>query len=102
MYTHRKHPYYATAIQWDQTNLKAISNLIGDKARSVSAVGQVVFIRYEPGECNIVRPNGWVVKGENGDVKIYDDETFRIKYEPIASALPKRAVTDPRGWSRDE
>ena len=82
-YTHKKRPYLAHAIQWDESNLESIAAML-PKAE-VQMVGRVAFIRYEPGECDIMRPRDWIVKGENGDVKLYSDDIFRVKYEEVGN-----------------
>ena len=80
-WTHQKRPYHAYAVQWRQDNLSEIQALLPEV--EMHHVGQVAFLRFAPGECQIISPNGWAVKGENGDVKIYSDKVFRIKYEAL-------------------
>lgn len=90
-YTHKKRPYHATCVQWTGDNFEQVKAMFGDSfgtlepycPRSIGVVSKVVFIRFEPGECTVMRPFDWAVKGENGDVKIYSDDIFHVKYEEL-------------------
>lgn len=80
-YTHKKRQYNAHAVQWTQNNLVDVQAML--PSAEISKVGDVAFIRYAPGECNVMKSLDWIVKGENGDIKIYSDDIFHIKYEEI-------------------
>jgi hypothetical protein len=90
-YTHRKHPYYAKAIQLTAhnrdeiiavvraTNKEAIASTYGEDALMVR------FANPLPRQCSpdTMYAGDWVVTGENGVTKIYTNEAFNIKYEKV-------------------
>lgn len=90
IYTHRKRPYHATAIQWTMLNIEALRILIHDA--NVVVVDKVAWVKFGPGVGKVMQPNDWAVKGENGEVKFYSDDVFRVKYESVVAA-PIESVT---------
>lgn len=83
--THQKHPYLAHAIQWDGDNTPAVFEALKGFAKDVyPSVYNVdhIYIRHEHG-VTVIRKGWWVVTGENGEVKVYSDEVFNIKYEAL-------------------
>lgn len=79
-YTHQKKPYQAECLQWDGNNVNEIRRL------SIAEITQhgasYLVIRHE-NTLSTLSPGWWVVKGENGQVKCYSDEVFRVKYQAI-------------------
>lgn len=49
---------------------------------SVTPYASALMVRYHGG-IKTMKKGDWAVKGEDGKVKIYSDEVFKIKYESI-------------------
>lgn len=79
-YTHQKKPYQAKCVQWDGNNVNAIRQLV--MMDVVQHGASYLAIRHE-NTISTISPGWWVVKGENGQVKCYSDEAFRVKYQDI-------------------
>lgn len=80
-YTHQKKPYRAYAIQWKEQNVGEILDAL--RAQGLSAVWHApnhIMIR-DNSTIDTIQPGYWVVRGENGMIKCYDDTTFKVKYE---------------------
>jgi hypothetical protein len=75
-YTHQKRPYRAKCLQWDGTNAAALDDVL----QHLTEHGSELLIRHH-GMIETLRVGDWVVTGENGEVKCYTDEVFRVKYE---------------------
>ena len=87
-FSHQKRPYRATVIIWDGTNTDAIRTVLD----TASTWGDTqLMVRWRD---PVTRRSGIetldigsaVVTGENGAVKIYDAQTFAIKYEALDSS----------------
>lgn len=78
MFTHQKKAYKALAVQWDGTNMEDIAALVPNARLFRGSL----MLRHETG-IDTLNAGDWAVRGENGTVKTYDDETFRIKYERL-------------------
>ena len=72
-------PYRGYAVQWDGSNTADILAMLDD-AHLHDA--DHILIRYPEGCATLQR--GWlVVRGQNGAVRVYDPEHFKIKYRMI-------------------
>ena len=91
MYNCRKRQYYATAVQLtpdSETQVLALLNNATTHTTVHEGQTRCVMVRFSapaPGQKAIDTLNfgSWVVTGENGEVKCYSDEQFKIKYEEI-------------------
>lgn len=77
-HTHKKRSYRAHAVQWDGVNTWEICDMMP----SVTPYASALMVRYHGG-IKTMKKGDWAVKGEDGKVKIYSDEVFKIKYESI-------------------
>ena len=77
-YTHQKRPYLAHAIQWDGNNFEDVAALLPNS----EVYRGCLMIRHESGIW-CMSHGDWAVKGMNGQVKVYSDEVFRVKYEEL-------------------
>ena len=86
-FTHQKHPYFATAIQWNNGNLDKIAELfpppIEIQVHDRGELGVFLLIRMVPGEVRTLHPGYWAVRGEDGAVNCYSDAAFKLKYPEI-------------------
>jgi len=88
-YTHQKRPYHATCRQYIGDNPKDIIEALTDKNTCATQYGaDCIMVRFKvipPGgrQIETLTPGWWVVTGENGLTKCYDDATFRVKYEEL-------------------
>jgi hypothetical protein len=80
MYTHVKHPYLAHAIQFNGQNTAQIIELA--PGIRLDWVGGEINARIGD-DIRHLKRGDWIVKGENGNVKIYDDATFNTKYTAL-------------------
>lgn len=78
--THRKRAYHAQAVQWVGVNVNEVREMFRREVE-FHLRPQMLMIRFEPGEVRTLSISDWIVKGENGTVKCYTDEQFKIKYE---------------------
>ena len=93
MYNCRKRQYYATAVQFTEANEAEVLALLNNKTTYASMyivrdeLRQIMvrFSKPAPGQRMIdtLDAGSWVVTGENGAVKCYTDEQFKIKYEEV-------------------
>lgn len=88
-FTHEKHPYRAVCTQFTGENQEEILKLLNDE-RTYATVFDLtnIMVRFsKPSEgqraIDTISAGWWVVKGENGATKCYDDATFRTKYQEI-------------------
>ena len=85
MFTHQKRPYRANAIQWTGDNTQAVFDALKGFSKDVYPSvynDNHIYIRHEHG-VTVIGKGWWVVTGENGDVKLYSDSVFNVKYERI-------------------
>jgi hypothetical protein len=80
-YTHAKRPYMAHAIQYNG-NAETIMQLV--PSLRLDWVGGEINARIGD-NIRHLKHGYWVVKGENGNVKIYDNATFNVKYTKLNS-----------------
>jgi hypothetical protein len=80
-YTHAKRPYMAHAIQYNG-NAETIMQLV--PSLRLDWVGGEINARIGD-NIRHLKHGDWVVKGENGNVKIYDNATFNVKYTKLNS-----------------
>lgn len=74
----QKRPYKADCVQWTGDNFDEVKDMM--KAHDVSLFGgRFIMIRHNVG-ISTLDIGHWVVRGENGYVKAYADEVFRVKY----------------------
>lgn len=78
--THQKRAYCAECVQWDGMNTSEVLGLFED----ATTWKEYLMIRYGDGIATL-QIGWWVVTGENGVVKCYSDEVFRVKYEELHS-----------------
>lgn len=76
MFNCKKRAYKALAVQWDGENTEAVRALIPE----AQPFRDALLLRHDKGVDSLVKGD-WVVRGENGYVKTYNDATFKIKYE---------------------
>lgn len=86
-YTHQKHPYRATAIQWNGQNTQELL----DSLPGASLYGKNHLMLRHAAGISTLSLGWWIVKGENSAVKCYSDEVFRIKYEALSDEVPYTA-----------
>jgi hypothetical protein len=75
--------YHATCLQWDGSNYADIEQLFADADALLTPYSDDYIIVRFPERIDTIKPGWWVRRGENGDVKCYDDATFRLKYEAL-------------------
>lgn len=84
----KKRSYHAFATQFTGTNSEEILGILKHPNIDCEVRPDCIMIRIEYPEKNFrsidtLFVGWWVVVGENGAVKFYDDETYRIKYEGL-------------------
>lgn len=82
-HTHQKRPYRAHAVQWNGSNYHEVEALFAGTGSYPSLYDNHQIIVRSMQRIDTLSPGWWVVKGENGVVKCYDDATFNVKYEPM-------------------
>ena len=85
-FTHQKRPYCANAVQFTNTNTEHILTILNQNAEALKYGPTEIMIRFaEPMQgrklIDVIKHGDWVVTGENGNIKIYTNESFYIKYE---------------------
>ena len=89
-YTHQKRPYKACCLQWDKTNSMEIIGIL----RHAELQGEDYIVwRHEKG-ISTLKIGDWVIVGENGVVKTYDNDVFFEKYVSIGPSVKERAAKD--------
>lgn len=78
-FNYKKKVYRAAALQYEGTNADTVKALLPGM---VSDHGSYLIIRYTSSMDTLI-PGDWVRIGENGVVKCYSDDEFKLKYEPI-------------------
>ena len=76
----QKRAYKATSIQWDGTNTDEVIAAFPEACRYGS---EYLMIRHKEG-VSTLKMGAYIVTGENGEVKAYDEVTYHIKYEDLA------------------
>ena len=76
-----KRAYHAECVQWIGDNPGEVLRLM-QWPDDVEIVNGHIMVRTEE-DLVCVPPGYWVVKGENGAIKCYPDEVFRVKYEVV-------------------
>jgi hypothetical protein len=79
-YTHAKRPYKAVCIQYGKKTAIEVQSLFDN----VQNHAGFLMVRHTGG-IHCIYEGDWVVRGQNGAVKVYNDETFNIKYTSIKS-----------------
>jgi hypothetical protein len=87
-YTHRKHPYYAKAVQLTEHNKDHVIELLKSTGGYATRYGDQLMVRFDnppPTQraIDMMSIGGWIVEGENGTSKVYTDEAFKVKYEAL-------------------
>ena len=92
-HTHEKRPYHAHCVQYHgintDDNAQEVIDILTDKDTYATRYGNgALLVRFSkplPGRRSIetLVAGWWVVVGENGVVKCYDDNTFRLKYQEL-------------------
>ena len=78
-YTHQKRPYRAQCWQWNGTNTQEIVQLFHDaKIHDENHI----MVRHGNRISTLVI-GSWIVRGENGQIKCYNNNEFNIKYEAL-------------------
>ena len=86
---YRKIGYSATCVQWNETNTSEVLELLNTETIYALPYGtNSIMVRFSnplPDQKMIdtIKQGHWVVVGENGSVKCYDDTTFHVKYRAI-------------------
>jgi hypothetical protein len=90
MYNYEKQPYQAQCLQWDGNNTEQVQELMGADVRldlhEQVNVGRLLMVRTPDAGIFTMTPGWWIVKGQNGVVKCYNNETFLIKYRIIKTS----------------
>lgn len=89
-YTHVKKPYRANCKQFDGTNAAAVIAMLEADGAACSDERGYILVRWGDNRVKnmyAVGTGDWVRRGQNGALKRYDDETFRLKYVPIPAEV---------------
>jgi len=83
--THEYHPYKAYCIQWNKDNTAEVLALLRSNNDDALMYGEYIMVRFRQKregrkDIETIDIGWWVAKGENGDVKCYNNEQFHIKY----------------------
>lgn len=79
------------AYQWTGENTE---NILGFLARH-EMIGELyrdgahILVRYDNCIYNSINHGTWVLEGEDGKIRFYDDETFKLMYRPIDDELER-------------
>jgi len=80
--THQKRPYLAECVRWDGTNFDELGSIFSD----IENVGSSGWLMVRGKQVFGIPLGYWVVTGENGQVKVYSDAIFNIKYETTSTS----------------
>lgn len=90
-YTHETIKYKALCLQVKPSNIQRIIEILTARGAECDTEERVSYIMVRwPGEkrsnsAYALKPGYWVVRGENGFIKFYDDLNFKGKYTPICT-----------------
>lgn len=79
-YTHKKRAYHAECVQYTTETRGKILRILGDMATPHGE--EYIMVRHD-NRIDTISHGWWVVRGENGAIKFYDEATHSIKYERI-------------------
>lgn len=82
-YNYQKRQYKAIALQLQEDNFEEAMSLINQNGAEPHQYGDNLMVRFSSGDINTIRAGSWIVVGENGDVKLYNNDVFHIKYEAL-------------------
>ena len=88
-FTHETIKYKAICVQVTPGNTERIVEILSRRGAECDTLERVSYIMVRwPGEkrsssAYALKPGYWVVQGENGFIKFYDETKFRNKYTPI-------------------
>lgn len=80
MYNYQKKPYKAQAVQWSGTNTEEVVRMLKVESRLHD---KYLMLKHNNGDFSTLEVGHWVVRGENGEVKTYDNAIFCTKYTEI-------------------
>lgn len=69
-----------TAIQWQDDNLQAIKDFLGEE--NVIFAEEILQVKMGTGRWGNVHPDWWVARGENDLVLLYETTAFQVIWEP--------------------
>lgn len=79
----RKRGYSAEFIEYNGTNFPAVSKMLQEAGATVNYHNEREIMIRMGGGIETLHAGDYVVKGENGQVKIYVPSNFHVKYEII-------------------
>lgn len=83
-YTHQYRPYRAEVIVWDGENTEMILKELGSGASIFRNIhGEYIMYRH-PGGVSCLAIGNLIARGENGVIKFFTPDAFRLKYMPIS------------------
>lgn len=89
-WTHERISRKAASLQYIGNNtqdviaLLAQHNMIGELFRDLH-----IQVYKDGGYSTTVNIGSWLVKGEDGKIRFYDDATFKLMYQPISDELER-------------
>ncbi len=82
--THKRIERNATCLQWDESNTAAICAFLSRHAMIGEIFQQKCIMIYaENSYRHTMHRSDWVIEGEDGAIRFYKDETFKVMYERI-------------------
>lgn len=108
-WTHERIPRRADCLQWDGKNTDQIlgfltkHEMIGEVYRE----GKYIMIRSEQKYFDTLAQEMWLLEGEDKQLRIYENDTFKLMYRPIVeesisqSGLLNDELERLRAFARD-
>lgn len=88
--THERIPRHADCLQWDGNNTQAVMDRLAQHGMIGELFRDIHIQVYKDGSYSTtVNVGSWLVEGEDGKLRFYDDETHALMYRPISDELER-------------
>ena len=89
-WTHERISRKAVSLQWDGNNTQAVMDRLAQHGMIGELYRDIYIQVYKDGSySDTLNIGDWLVEGEDGRLRIYDDETHALMYRPINDELER-------------
>lgn len=80
----------AASLQWDGNNTQAVMDRLAQHGMIGELYRDIYIQVYKDGSySDTLNIGDWLVEGEDGKLRFYDDETHALMYRPISDELER-------------
>lgn len=80
----------AASLKWTGDNTQAVMDRLAQHGMIGELFRDIHIQVYKDGSYSTtVNVGSWLVKGEDGKIRFYDDATFKLMYQPISDELER-------------